>query len=593
MKLTRVRVKDFRSFAGEHEFDVASRVNYFVGPNNCGKSNLIKALELALDPDATYLLDRDRPSHEDAKGAPPKSRITVTFQVGKTPSEKTLLVRAREYELAVRQARGVAVDGNIRTYADDNEIRMVTSFGAGGVRQTAFQAKGQGATAMPADSAEHVKLLAQFRAVTRFAVVHSGEDLASLLAGKFREILQLVIADHLKDELSKAQAAREEYLAALQSELLEPLRSRVQERVGSLFPEIAVATLIPDVPTVGQTLSSVDVRLGDTIRTTGLTEKGTGVRGAVLVSMLQYLAEQSRRSLVLAVEEPEAFLHPAAQEAIRGELEALAGRQDVTLLVTSHSPYVISRQAESLVTELRKSADGVTSRAAVAAGDASRDGILSSLYRDPGLARVVERSLDVPATAHAVVVTEGYTDDLFLRMVCEATDNEHLLDGIHFIPAGNAVNVVPQALVAEAATDLPVIALLDADKHGREAADKLKSFNWETNKRILMLSKWPGSCKKNHDTEIEDLLPVSAVRKLTDLMGENVALDAKENCNAGWHYRVSKAWKSEAIERLDAYLPKTDPGGMIWLANELQARAAKLALGKASAKGHHTPESVA
>ena len=52
MKLARIRIKDFRSFSGEHEFDVFGGVNYFVGPNNCGKSNLIRALELALDADA-------------------------------------------------------------------------------------------------------------------------------------------------------------------------------------------------------------------------------------------------------------------------------------------------------------------------------------------------------------------------------------------------------------------------------------------------------------------------------------------------------------------------------------------------------------
>ncbi|GAC86333.1 hypothetical protein GP2_102_00010 [Gordonia paraffinivorans NBRC 108238] len=48
MKLTHVRVKDLRSFSGEHEFDVSNGVNYVVGPNNCGKSNLVRALELAL-----------------------------------------------------------------------------------------------------------------------------------------------------------------------------------------------------------------------------------------------------------------------------------------------------------------------------------------------------------------------------------------------------------------------------------------------------------------------------------------------------------------------------------------------------------------
>ena len=189
MKLTHIRIKDFRSFSGEHDFDVSSGVNYFVGPNNCGKSNLIRAIELALDPDATYVPEVDRPARSPGVGAPPTTRITLTFQVGSTAPEKTLLRRAKDYELMVRRGRGAAMRGRKLTYAEDSEIRMVTSF-AGQGRQTTFQAKGSGAASLPSESPEHVKLESQFRGVLRLAVVHSGEDLESLLKGKFRQILQ-------------------------------------------------------------------------------------------------------------------------------------------------------------------------------------------------------------------------------------------------------------------------------------------------------------------------------------------------------------------------------------------------------------------
>jgi putative ATP-dependent endonuclease of the OLD family len=284
MKLTHIRIKDFRSFSGEHDFDVSSGVNYFVGPNNCGKSNLIRALELALDPDAVFSAERDRPAREDQRGKPPTTRITLTFGVGRSGPEATLLRRAREYEMAVRAARRAPIGDGVQTYADDHEVRLVTTFTGGG-RQTSFQAKGQGASSLAGDHEIHQKLEDQFRSALRFAVIHSGEDLDSLLRGKFREILQLVIADHLSNEMAKAEAARADYLAALQAELLEPLRSRVLERVAGMFPEITVANLVPDVPAVAETLSSVDVQLGDLV-TTELKDKGTGVRGAVLVSML-------------------------------------------------------------------------------------------------------------------------------------------------------------------------------------------------------------------------------------------------------------------------------------------------------------------
>ncbi|MFE5670931.1 ATP-dependent endonuclease [Agromyces sp. NPDC056523] len=575
MKLTHVRIKDFRSFTGEHDFEVSSGVNYFVGPNNYGKSNLIRSLELALDPDSQYVPDRDRPAKlSPAGGAPRKTRITLRFSVGSSGPEKTLLARAEAYEQKLRGGRA-ARSGTNATFAADGEVHFVTEFGSSGARVTSFQAKAEGARSLKEDSAEHIDLLKQFRSVVRFAVVHSGEDLESLLKGKFTEILQLVISDHLNDEMSKAEKAREDYLSALQAQLLEPLRHKIEGRVHGMFPEISVANLVPSVPTVSETLSSVDVRLGDTVTLTGLADKGTGVRGAVLVSMLQYLAEQSRRSLVLAVEEPEAFLHPAAQEATRGHLEDLASRADVSLIVTTHSPYVISHEQSALVTELRKNSEGITEKAASLSGNESRAELLGSLYRDAGLAHLLERALEIPSDAAAVVVTEGYTDGLFLQACCKASGRDELLEGLHFVPAHGASKVVPQAILAAAGTTLPVIAVLDHDDNGRAAADKLKSFNWEPTKRILSLSKWPGKCSRGHDVEIEDLLPPGVVNAIVSEVGEDAAVDAKVRCGAGWHLSLSNRWKDAAIERLEALLiAEADPAaGMIWLAEEIQRRA--------------------
>jgi putative ATP-dependent endonuclease of the OLD family len=264
-------------------------------------------------------------------------------------------------------------------------------------------------------------------------------------------------------------------------------------------------------------------------------------------------------------------------------------RADVSLLVTTHSPYVISRSAEALLTELRKSPDGATSKAASAPGNESRAELLGSLYRDAGLARVLERSLKIPAGTKVVVITEGYTDGLFVRQCCEAADREDLLDGLHFIPAGKAANVVPQAILAEAATELPVIALLDYDESGQAAVEKLKSFSWEPAKRILSLRSWPGACP-HHDIEIEDLLPVRSVTTLIEKLGNDVALDGTEKCAGTWHYRVSKPWKEEAIAFLPSQLTKDDPGGMVWLAQEIWRRAQKIASTKASASTYAAPD---
>ncbi len=575
MKLTHIRIKDFRSFSGEHDFDVSSGVNYFVGPNNCGKSNLVRALELALDPDTQYDPEIDRPAGSTGAGKPPTTRITLTFQVGTSSPEKTLLARAKDYELGIRHNRRGSETGKIRTYAAAREVRLVASFAGSGARKTGFQAKGLGAASMPVDSPEHQKLENQFRSVVRLAVVHSGEDLESLLKGKFRAILQLVIADHLGEELERSVRARDDYLTVLRNELLEPLRQRVLDQVGDTFPEITVADLVPSVPTVEETLSSVDVQLGDVI-TTDLADKGTGLRGAVLVSMLQYLAEQSRRSLVLAVEEPEAFLHPAAQEGIGRQLEELADRGDVSLVVTTHSPHVISRRPDARVTRLQKRTDGTTGLAASVVGNDRRAELLGSLYRDAGLASVLERALEVPAGSRAVLVTEGYTDGEFLRIACEVANRPDLLDGIHVIPAGGATKVVLHSVLAKSATQLPVLALLDADDNGRSARSKLEDFGWSRTRDIVSLAEWPGKCRHSHDVEIESLIPADICGLVVSEVGESDAVTAKRACNGNWHFEYTDAWKSAALMLLPNLLKVGETSDLIWLAELINGRVSSL-----------------
>lgn len=592
MKLTAVRIKDFRSLAGDHHLPVSTGLNYLVGANNVGKSNVLRAIELALDDAASYDPAVDRPARDNSNGgAPVKTRFSLSFQIGNTGPEQTLRRLAQAYEDKLRDGRRGT------TFAEDGELHIVTEFGSSGARVTTFQAKGMGARSLPATTDEHLKLEKQFRSVVRFAVVHSGEDIESLLRGKFRDILNLVIAEHLRNEVQNADDARETYLNALQTELLEPLRLLVEERVGSVFTEISGVSLVPTVPTVSETLGSVEVLLVDAL-TSALTGKGTGVRGAVLVSMLQYLAAQSRRSLVLAVEEPEAFLHPAAQESIRVELERLASEREVSLLVTTHSPYVVARTASSMVTLVTKGADGATRIAEPVAGDSRLGPTLGSLYRDAQLSELVERGLAVPDNATAVVVTEGFTDWEFVKMGCEAAGRPELLENLHVIPAGGATHVVPQAVIASAATSIPVIVVLDADEHGRDAAKKLASFGWSTKKQIVCLDKWPGSCASGHDVEIEDLIPQDAALALA--ADVEFSIDKKIRCGSSkrYHYAFSSEWKTAAVGDVrDAAAPKSprlpalltdDPSGLVWLAEEIRRRAGALADSNARASGRNS-----
>src|SRR5207237_10092966 len=126
--------------------------------------------------------------------------------------------------------------------------------------------------------------------------------------------------------------------------------------------------------------------------------------------------DQTRRSLVFAVEEPEAFLHPAAQEALRDDVESLAARPEVTVLLTTHSPFVVSRNPSAKVIALAKDNEGRTFVTGQAMGDEPHASLLGGLFRDAALPDILERAALLPATARGIVIVEGPTDEQFIRI---------------------------------------------------------------------------------------------------------------------------------------------------------------------------------
>ena len=516
MKVTRVEVQSYRSFPDPFTVDLADGMNVFVGRNNCGKSNLFSALTLAMVSESPFVADRDSPAQRSR--ALPK--IAVEFQAhAQNAPEKTLLRYAQNYE----ESLGVAPE---RTYAARGVLRFVVEH-RNGVRQEFFQAAGKGARRPPAGDEALERLLLQFRRATRFVFVKSGESLEGLLQGPFREILHLVMKEHLQEQLSVAQANRADYVRQLQEGLLGPLQDRVGDVVGAVFPEITGVTLEPQMPSVERTLADMRISLTDGA-VTDLLQKGTGVRGGVLLALLRYLAEQSKRSVIFAVEEPEAFLHPAAQEDLRDQLEALAKRDDVSLLVTTHSPFIVSRNSHSKVFALAKSADGRTYLRGSVPGSDTQASAMSDLFRDPGLADILDEALTVDLSGcQGVLVVEGATDHAYLRAAARLTDRMHVLERLRVVIAAGAAKTVVKALVLSQRTTQPVLVLMDGDVPGNEACRRLDSLLGFTKKREIVSLSGRSNFPGLQDVEAEDMWPPALLQRFVDDQGEAVLAEKR------------------------------------------------------------------
>jgi predicted ATPase len=528
MRLSHLRVRGFRSYPDSTSVDLSLGLTCVMGPNNSGKSNLIRALELAMAADGEIDPSRDLPQIAGAPSAR-SVRVELTFQTDARPDdrfsspERRLLQATLAYERAAYErhtgsrllprssnaGRGRVVHiVHFVVRRKGTETRRYDFLGVPGLSRVSPTSRNS--PYPDPGSPEHVKAFREMSDLIRFVSVRSGQSLESFLEGPFKEVLEGVIQDHLEVELDEARRARQGYADHLSTQLLGPLSGKIADITSKMFAGMSTATLVPSLPTLTQTLSSMGVRLGDSM-TSDLAFKGTGVRAGVLAAILGYLVEQSSRSLVFAIEEPESFLHPAAQEDLRDSLVDLATRPDTTVVITSHSPFMAPRGSEGSLVEVIKTPNGasrIRSESGIAPG--------GGLFRDPGLARVLEDARSLDRDARIVVVTEGATDGEYMALAAQRAGRPELTADIQFIPAEGASRLPALAVLTAQATERPVIALVDSDEEGKRAARALDGFKPQPNRitikigslrvigpgRIVAEDLWPSALRERMEREL-------------------------------------------------------------------------------------------
>lgn len=473
MKLQHVTVNSYRSLfdfspgGKPFEIDCSDGMNLLIGPNNCGKSNVIRAIELALEPDATISAERDLPGN----AARARPSVELTFNVGPDDAASDLVravQRLRGADSAPQPADGTTnLTFRVKFERDDDrgKFRRRPDFG--------FRVPDEKRDALD-------KAVDLFYQRVRFVITRSGESLESILEGKFREVLRDVVRETLHDEYQQAISRRDSYLDDLQAALFKPLTEQVAVDLAAIFPEVNNVELRPNIPQIDATIANLSIQVSDSA-ITDLASKGTGVRGGVIAAMFRYLAKHSHHSMVFAVEEPESFLHPAAQEGLRDSLEHLAERDEITVIATTHSPFMVPRRPDAKLFALAKDSKGATRVDAVARGDEPKATLIGGLFRDPQVSYVLDAVAQVPGGAHAVLVVEGTTDVSFLRTAARLLQRSSL-EGIHLIASTGASAAATQTVVVQAGSGVTVCSLFDNDGIGRAAHDRLRE---STFKRVI------------------------------------------------------------------------------------------------------------
>ncbi len=552
MRLTRVALWNYRSYWTDPndpnyplsaDISLAEGVNYIVGPNNTGKSNLLRAIALALDPTREVDLSIDRPV-----GATWGPQVVLEFDVGPDPKGKIKKLRdeVHEFEESIEgfQAPSLASQGKIRYSVEMKGSEREEKF------MTHDWAKiGKGASA----SHKRKRALDTFHEVVRFVDIHSGEDLNALLDRGFKDILTNALVDEHGKTMKAAESAREAYHRAL-GEILRPVGKYIEDRLRLYVPDIREVDPQPNLPPVRDALAQARFIIEDAVKTS-LDQKGTGVRGAMLLLLMSFIADSSKSAIVFGIEEPEAFLHPDAHRQLGEGLERFTQRDDVSLLVTTHSPFLFKPEGRDLrnrIFVVRKDDDGRSNVEQDKKGKARED-----LLGSRALANLLERAEEVPAKAKMILLVEGDRDIDYLRLASQKLQIS--MDDIFIVPRGSGSSGALSAvtMAARHAPDKLVVALYDSDSNGKESYDILyKRFSWERKSRdglfALMYNRFLDDC--GIPVEAEDLFTNDTLDAfLSNPVHKKSVQGSKLRPRTGaWHYDLDSDGKKALVAWLDA-----------------------------------------
>jgi len=459
MRLNRVSVSKYRSIDKAASFEVAD-FTVLIGPNNNGKSNLLRATVLAMQ-----IIERwgrmqfsprlDVPVSLVARFAPAGKRFRGSESVGyewardfpmfaqlKKGARKTTVINlefalSADEQVAFKEATGISTNESLPI-----EISLSQKYVDLKIRK-----RGRG------DHASKAAVIAKFIA-DRLSILH----IAAIRTGATAMSITDELLSARRQELLQSQQA-EDILAQLDAIDLQArleVQATLKNTMARFVPEVTNVEL--EVRSLSRTSGLEEIYIDDGVRT-AIGTKGDGVQSLVALALTLELTRASTgadKALIVAVEEPESHLHPGAVRELRSVLQDLAEQQQV--IVTTHSQALVNRVS------LRQNVV-VDNRTATPAKE----------LRDLRDALGVQLS-DALAASEVSVIVEGYLDAAVLPALLNTLDSRTstwIADGrVTFEAAGSGSKIYARALAARSILTEPIV-VLDGDGAGMQDLQKL------------------------------------------------------------------------------------------------------------------------
>lgn len=519
MRLRTFYVKSFRSII-EAKLDNLHQYCVIVGPNNSGKSNLLRAIYISL----SIALEGD-------------------FQRARRNGQYSYAYRGEGYNWKRDIPVALKDDKNASTtftltfeFSDDEKADFRSQFGINlskslQMKFQLFSNRTEYNIIMPGRAKKPME--EKMQEIGLF--IRSKLDYEYIPCVRSTDLTAEYFSKLLNKELQQIEAnpVYQECIARiteLQKPLIESLERKLTSSLQTFLPDITAVKLPEDIDYIDTRLKYYPSRTRgipidiDDGSLTSIESKGDGIKSLVAIGLIESMSFENLKgkSLILCIEEPEAHLHPDAVHSLRNVLLELAQKDSIQVIISTHSPILVDRN------------------------DVSNNVVVSNNHRVIACQSIedVRSTLGVRLTdnlsSSKVLLVEGESDKRYIEALCKNLDpalalklenNTLKIENVH-----SAAKMDYQVRLYNSLA-ISTLVLLDMDDSGISSYNQLVNSKTKPTSEILQI-KSAGMSR----CELEDIVDINTYCSI--LKNEfNIDIDtpAFKKRNKPWSDRLHTA----------------------------------------------------
>jgi len=509
-------VSNFRSITSAHKINISKHTTVLIGKNNEGKSNLLKALQVAMEllqsfgirrflyHNRLYVWERDFPIQLQKRKGPTQTIFKIDFSLDSKEIEE------------FKKRIGVSLNGTLPI-----EIRL----GKDNTPLINVRKPGKNTTSLAKKISDIAKFVAEKISFNYIPAIRTDKEATEVVHKMLSE--ELIILESNTEYISALDSIKR-----LQKPILDKLAQQIQQPLSEFLPSIkGVSIEISEERRRFSLRRDIDIVIDDGIPTS-IEYKGDGVKSLAALGLLKNKHKEQTGASIIAIEEPESHLHPGAIHQINDIILALSETNQVIL--TTHNPLFVNR-------------GDIKTNIIVNDGKATVAKNISNIREILGI-----KASDNLTHANYALVVEGEEDVKILKAVLPA-----LSDIISKALKNNFLIIEPLGGAGNLSYKLSLLknflctshVYLDNDDAARKAFQKARQDS------LIKESNYTMSiCNGMKDSEIEDCLDISSYK---DHIMEKFGVDLTDSSFRGnnkWSERIRKTFLTSGKQFSDSTL---------------------------------------